>query len=92
MSMTEQERDILRAVEERIEELKNIKQLLLKCQKDYECAAMERDQLRQSNDRLLWLLKELAKENCDKCAKVKEYGSSIACCNCKWVEIAKNGK
>ena len=88
--MTETEKqmqEVLRMVEERIEELKNVKQSLIKCQKDYECAAMERDALRRSNDRLLHIIKNLAKENCEKCEKARVKGESLACCNCKWSDI-----
>ena len=88
--MTEAEKqmqEVLRVVEERIEELKNVKQSLIKCQKDYECAAMERDALRRSNDRLLRIIKNLAEENCNNCVKAKEKGTSLACCNCKWSDI-----
>ena len=86
MSMTEQERDILRAVEERIEELKNIKQMFLKCQKDYECAKTELEMVRRQNDRLLTSLKDCANENCQKCGKyVNDHLGS--CDHCKWKDV-----
>ena len=82
-----QMKEVLESIEEKIAELKQVKQSLIKCKLDYECACMERDGLRRSNERLLTLLKELGKENCDNCVKAKEKGVSIACCNCKWSEI-----
>ena len=86
MSMSEQERDILRAVEERIEELKNIKQLLLKCQKDYECANIELEMVRKQNERLLFSLKDCSNELCQKCGKyVNDHLGS--CDHCKWKDV-----
>lgn len=90
MGMTEQEREILRAVEERIDELKNIKQLLLKCQKDYECAEIELDMVRRQNEKLLISLKDCANENCQKCGKhINDHLGS--CDHCKWKDV-KNWK
>lgn len=86
MSMSEQEREILRAVEERIEELKNIKQLLLKCQKDYECASIELEMVRKQNDKLLTSLKDCSNELCQKCGKyVNDHLGS--CDHCKWKDV-----
>ena len=92
--MTETEKqmqEVLRSVEDRISELKQVKQSLLKCQRDFECASMECETLRRSNDRLLRMVKELAESNCLRCGEAVRKGSAIACCNCKWVDI-KNWK
>ena len=77
--LSREQQDIIRNIEERIAELKEVKQLLLKCRKDYECAAMERDSLRKQNDRLLHMIKECCTELCKKCGKTPQL-----CCYCKW--------
>ena len=81
--MTETEKqmqDVLRMVEERIEELKQVKQSLIKCQKDYECAVRERDSLRRHNDRLLRILHNCAVDNCNKC----KFKGTEECKHCQW--------
>ena len=78
--------EVLRSVEERITELKTVKQSMIQCQKDFECAAMERDMLRKANEKLLVSLKECANENCQKCGKyVNDHLGS--CDDCKWKEV-----
>lgn len=81
-----QQQEIIRRVEERIIELKSIKQSLLKCQKDFECAALERDMLRKQNDSLLVSLRDCAKELCKQCGKhVNDHLGS--CDSCKWKNV-----
>ena len=84
--MDKQQQDILRMVEDRIKELKDIKQMLVKCQKDYECAAMELELVRKQNDSLLTSLKDCANELCQKCGKYTNdhLGS---CDHCKWKDV-----
>lgn len=87
--MTETEKqmqEVLRMVEDRIDELKQVKQSLIKCQKDYECAAIERDMLRKQNERLMVSLKDCANENCQKCGKyINDHLGS--CDGCKWKDV-----
>lgn len=84
--MDKQQQEIIRSIEEKIAELKEIKQLLVKCQRDFECASLERDMLRKQNDRLLVSLKECASELCQKCSK-KKNSMLGACINCKWQNV-----
>ena len=84
--MDKQQQEIIRQIEERIEELKTIKQSLVKCQKDYECAVMERDLVRKQNERLLFSLKDCANELCIKCGKHRN--SHLGSCDdCKWKSV-----
>ena len=80
------QQDILQVLEERIGELKNIRQLLVKCQKDYECAVFERDMVRKQNERLLISLKDCANELCLKCGKHRNSHLG-ACDDCKWKDV-----
>lgn len=84
MDMEQQE--IIREIEDRITELKSIKQSLIKLQKDYECAVLERDMVRKQNDRLLTSLKDCANELCQKCGKYKNDHLG-ACDHCKWKDV-----
>ena len=84
--MTEQENTILRLIEERIAELKNVKQLLITCRKDMECMALELDLVRKQNDRLMVSLKDCANELCHKCGKAAN--SHLGSCDsCKWKNV-----
>ena len=84
--MDKQQQEILRQVEEKIEELKNIKNVLLKCQKDFECATVELEMVRKQNEKLLVSLKDCANELCQKCGQyVNDHLGS--CDKCKWKNV-----
>lgn len=89
VEMTELEKrqqEILRSVEERIEELKNIKQMLVKCQRDFECSQLEVKMLREQNDRLMVSLRDCANDLCQKCGKYRNEHLGV-CEGCKWKEV-----
>lgn len=81
-----QQEEILRTIEERITELKSVKQLLVKAQKDLKCANIEIQMLRDANDKLVWKLKDLTNELCHKCGKYKNDHLG-ACDTCKWKDV-----
>lgn len=87
--MTETEKqmqEVLRNVEERITELKQVKQSMLKCQKDFECASMELELVRKQNEKLLVSLRDCANELCVKCGRyVNDHLGS--CDSCKWKAV-----
>lgn len=79
--LTRQQQEIICSIEKRIVELKEVKQSLIKTQKDYECAVLERDMLRKQNDRLLQKLKIAGEIICRKC----ELNKKLDCCeDCEW--------
>ena len=84
--LSKEQKEIIESIEERITELKNIKQSLIKCQKDYECACMERDMLRKQNDRLLTSMKDCVNELCIKCGRFPNNHLG-ACDACKWKDV-----
>ena len=84
--MTNEELDILRIVEDRIEELKKVKQALVKCKRDYECLMTELNLVRKQNDRLMTSLKDCANELCRVCGKhINDHLGS--CDSCKWKDV-----
>lgn len=85
-TLDKQQQEIIQSIEQRIIELKEVKQLLIKTQKDFECAAIERDMLRKQNDRLMVSLKSLANENCERCGKYKNAHLG-SCDGCKWKDV-----
>lgn len=84
--MTELEKkqqDILRQIEEKIAELKNVKATLANYQQAMKCAEFEISIIRRQNDSLMRSLKDCANELCQKCG---QYESSHlgSCGGCKW--------
>ena len=84
--LSREQEDILKAIEERIAELKAVKQSMIQCKKDMECMKTELELVRKQNDRLLISLKDCANELCQKCGKYRNdhLGS---CDGCKWKEV-----
>lgn len=84
--MDKQQQEILRSIEDRITELKNVKQSLINLQKAHQCLEIELHMVRNQNDRLLTSLKNCANELCNKCGKhVNDHLG--ACDSCKWKDV-----
>lgn len=84
--LEKQQQEILRSIEDRIEELKNVKQTLLKCRKDIECMEVELSMVRSHNDHLTVTLRDCANELCLKCGNYRE--AHLGACNdCRWLEV-----
>ena len=87
MSDIEMEKqEILNKIEDRIRELKEVRQMMVKAQRDYECLKVENDMVRKQNNRLLTSLKDCATELCEKCGK--HMNDHLGSCDaCKWKDV-----
>ena len=74
-----QQQELLRMVEARIEELKEVKRSMLQCQNDMKCMSIELSAVREQNDRLMTMLRDCVKELCNDCMK--------CCAECKWEKV-----
>ena len=77
--LSREQSDILKSIEERIAELKKVKESLLKCQRDMDSMGRELRLVRKHNDRLLQILKECGAKLCEKCGE-----HEAKCCGCKF--------
>ena len=84
--MDREQEEIIRSIEERISELKAVRQSLLQCKRDLECMETELVLVRKQNDRLLTSLKDCANELCQKCGQYRNDHLG-ACDGCKWKEV-----